>query len=146
MQLLWLFNWQHCLENVQIRSFFWSLFSPTAGKIRTRKNSVFGRFSRSASVIVPTNKILWSKQVCLFSILETPVGRIFISILLTVNRRVASAFEIHKCTGQMRYSNDFLKSLTSPDFKLNEFRALKMLPLTSTFFYFLIFEFIQVEN
>ena len=34
---------QHCVESVQIRSFFWSLFSC----IRTRNNSVFGHFSRN---------------------------------------------------------------------------------------------------
>ena len=31
------------MKNVQIRSFFWSEF----GKIRNRKDSVFGHFSRS---------------------------------------------------------------------------------------------------
>ena len=35
---------QHCVKSVQIRSFFWSVFSC----IRTRKNSIFGHFSRSA--------------------------------------------------------------------------------------------------
>ena len=34
----------HCVKSVQIRSFFWSVLSCT----RTRKNSVFGHFSRSA--------------------------------------------------------------------------------------------------
>ena len=34
----------HCLKYVQVRSFFRS----ECGKMRTRKNSVFGRFSRSA--------------------------------------------------------------------------------------------------
>ena len=41
----------HCVKSVQIRSFFWSVFSyiRTEGrKIRTRKNSVFGHFSHSA--------------------------------------------------------------------------------------------------
>ena len=40
----------HYVESVQIRSFFWSVFSRIRteyGKIRTRKNSVFGHFSRS---------------------------------------------------------------------------------------------------
>ena len=40
----------HCVKNVQIRSFFWSAFSYIRiedRKIRTRKNSVFGLFSRS---------------------------------------------------------------------------------------------------
>ena len=33
----------HCVKSVQIRSIFWPVFSC----IRTRKNSVFGHFSRS---------------------------------------------------------------------------------------------------
>ena len=40
----------HCVKSVQIRSFFWSVFSCIQSeyrKIRTRKNSVFGRFLRS---------------------------------------------------------------------------------------------------
>ena len=40
----------HCVKNIQIRSFFWSAFSHIRieyRKIRTRKNSVFGLFSRS---------------------------------------------------------------------------------------------------
>ena len=39
---------QHCVKCVQIRSFFWSVFPRIRteyGKIRTRKNSVFGHFS-----------------------------------------------------------------------------------------------------
>ena len=42
----------HCVKCVQIRSFFWSVFSriqSECGKIRTRKNFVFGHFSRSVS-------------------------------------------------------------------------------------------------
>ena len=50
----------HCVKSVQIRSFFWFVFSPIlteygvsrriqseCGKIRTRKNSVFEHFLRS---------------------------------------------------------------------------------------------------
>ena len=42
----------HCVRSVQIRNFFWSAFSCIRTeyeyrKIRTRKNSVFGNFSRS---------------------------------------------------------------------------------------------------
>ena len=44
-------NWiVYCVKSVQIRSFFWSVFNSIraeCGKIRTRKNSVFGHFSRS---------------------------------------------------------------------------------------------------
>ena len=37
----------HYVKGVQIRRFFWSVFS----RIRTRKNSVFGQFSRSVKLI-----------------------------------------------------------------------------------------------
>ena len=64
----------HCVKSVQIWSFFWSVFSriwteysvsvrirSECEKIRTRKNSVFGHFARSAYVIsclcfFPTDK------------------------------------------------------------------------------------------
>ena len=48
-------------ENVQIRSFFWSVFyriQSKCGKIRTRKNSVFGHFSRSIYPLL----VLFHKQ------------------------------------------------------------------------------------
>ena len=41
---------EHCMKSVQIRSFSWSVFSrfrTEYGKIKTRKNSVFGHFSHS---------------------------------------------------------------------------------------------------
>ena len=41
----------HCVKSVQIRSYFWSVFfciQSEYRKIRTRNNSVFGHFSRSA--------------------------------------------------------------------------------------------------
>ena len=40
----------HCVKYVQIQGFLWSVFSrirTECGKVRTRKNSVFGHFSRS---------------------------------------------------------------------------------------------------
>ena len=40
----------HCVKSVQVRSFFWSVFSSIRTehrKMRTRKDSVFGHFSRS---------------------------------------------------------------------------------------------------
>ena len=40
----------HCVKSVQMRSFFWSVFSyiwTKYRKIQTRKSSVFGHFSRS---------------------------------------------------------------------------------------------------
>ena len=41
----------HCVKSIQIRSYFWSLFSCIQSeyrKIRARNNSLFGHFSRSA--------------------------------------------------------------------------------------------------
>ena len=50
----WVEWWKtHCLKSVQIRNFSWSVFSriqSECGKSRTRKNSVFGHFSRSDKV------------------------------------------------------------------------------------------------
>ena len=46
-------NTLDCVKSVQIRSFFCSVFSRIQskyGKIRTRKNSVFGHFLRSAGL------------------------------------------------------------------------------------------------
>ena len=43
-------NYFHCVKSVQIRSYFWSMFSciwTEYRKMRTRNNSVFGQFSRS---------------------------------------------------------------------------------------------------
>ena len=58
----------HCVKSVQIRRFFWSVFShiwseygeirsiqSECGKIRTRKTSVFGHLSRSAIFIDKKN-------------------------------------------------------------------------------------------
>ena len=44
----------HCVKSVQIQNFFWSVFSCIQSKyrkIQTRKNSVFGHFSRSESLV-----------------------------------------------------------------------------------------------
>ena len=53
-------HYLHCVKSVQIRSFSWSVFScirPEYRKIQTRKNSVFGHFSRS---VTPTR---WLKGI-----------------------------------------------------------------------------------
>ena len=41
----------HCVKSIQIRSFFWSIFSC----IRTRKNSVFAHFSGSGMYVEDQN-------------------------------------------------------------------------------------------
>ena len=46
----------HCVKSVQIRSYFWSVFSRIQyRKIRTRNNSVFGHFSRSDRFVESDN-------------------------------------------------------------------------------------------
>ena len=64
----------HCMKSVQIRSFFWSVFShiwteygeiwsiqSERGKIRTKKISVFCHFSRSVSDVKSASsiKVCW---------------------------------------------------------------------------------------
>ena len=49
--LMWVRWMQHYVESVEIRSYFWLIFSCTRSeyrKIRTRNNSVFGHFPRSS--------------------------------------------------------------------------------------------------
>ena len=57
----------HCAKSVQIRSFFWSVFSrlrTECRKIRTRKNSVFGYFQRSDMIcVICENDFQWSGDV-----------------------------------------------------------------------------------
>ena len=55
----------HCVKSVQIRCFFCSVFSHIRteyGKIRTRKNTVFGHFSRSVQIDLKLkrNHLRWS--------------------------------------------------------------------------------------
>ena len=50
----------HCVKSVQIWSFFWFVFSCIRieyRKIRTRKNSVFGHFSRSVGTTLRFQKV-----------------------------------------------------------------------------------------
>ena len=52
----------HCVKSVQLRSFFWSVFSCIQSqyrKIRTRKNSGFGDFSRSAIYVMCPGVMGW---------------------------------------------------------------------------------------
>ena len=67
MESLYLFQKLHCVKSVQIRSFFWS----ECGKIRTRKNSVFGHISHSVS----SEAIRYSKNLCQQHLKETKLFR-----------------------------------------------------------------------
>ena len=47
------FRYEHCVKSVQIRRYFWFMFSyirTEYRKIRTRNNVVFGHFSRSGGI------------------------------------------------------------------------------------------------
>ena len=53
------FTFLSCLKSVQIRSYFWSIFSCIQSKYRkiwTRNNYIFGQFSLSDIFIVPKKK------------------------------------------------------------------------------------------
>ena len=58
-----------CVKSVQIRNFFWSVFScirTEYSKIRTRKNSTFGHFSRSVIILNPaqnSHQLKWQQQL-----------------------------------------------------------------------------------
>ena len=57
----------HCMKSVQIRSFVWSVFSgiqSECGKIRTKKNSVFGQFFRSDKCLISTYLGRFDGEVC----------------------------------------------------------------------------------
>ena len=56
---------RHCVKSVQIRSFFWSIFSCIQSKyrkIQTRKNSVSGHFSGSERLIKVGHKSVFRTQ------------------------------------------------------------------------------------
>ena len=53
-------DWNHCVKIVQVRSFFWSVFSPKCGEIRTRKNSVFGHFLCRECIWLLPCFLVWS--------------------------------------------------------------------------------------
>ena len=65
----------HCVKSVQIRSFFWSVFTcirSEYGDLRTRKNSVFGHFSRSVHFKNKTVVRISRSEVLCKKDLQTP--------------------------------------------------------------------------
>ena len=67
----------HCVKSVEIQSFFWSVFShirteygeilqSKCGKIRTRKNSIFGHFSRSNCLTEEHSEHTQTSEIDLF--------------------------------------------------------------------------------
>ena len=54
----------HCVKSVEIRIFFWPVFScirTECRKTRTRKNSAFGHFSRNVKKPIMDTNIKWEK-------------------------------------------------------------------------------------
>ena len=59
-------KWIHCVKSVQIRNYFWSVFSyirTEYRKIRTRNNSVFGHFSSSDNNVENSSKSKGSEKI-----------------------------------------------------------------------------------
>ena len=85
--LLWnFFTWKiHCVKSVQIRSFFWSVFSCIQSeyrKIPTRKSSSFGLFSHSDI----NNIVLVSSLFSFFANFRTGIDLIKLTKIMTYSK------------------------------------------------------------
>ena len=83
-------SYSHCVKSVQIRSFFWSVFSCIRAeyrKILTRKYSVLGHFSRSVGL--SNLKLLKSEKVMLALLATTHF--LFLSVGRWYNTHVSSS-------------------------------------------------------
>ena len=99
---IWVMNTPlHCVKSVQIRSIFWSLFyciRTEYRKIRSRKYSVFGRFSRIAFL----GKLYFQKN---HGSIQKPKKNVhaiiswFIELLACVPRNVSSNIFLKKSIG-----------------------------------------------
>ena len=61
----------HCMKSVQIRSYFWSVFSCIWTEyrgIRTENNSLFGHFSRSGDIANCSVYLNWNNFVIILNI------------------------------------------------------------------------------
>ena len=75
-------TFSHCVKSVQLRSFFWSVIScirTEYRKLQTRKNSVFGHFSRSLIWSYQLDLILyWSRSyICINILASTHIEPMF---------------------------------------------------------------------
>ena len=93
----------HCVKSVQIRSFFWSVFScirTEYRKIRIRKNSLFGHFSRS----VKQNKkcLQWYNFFVKYEFTNSPQGHnlhvLSCMKLLYKVKKIAKHFNLEQLT------------------------------------------------
>ena len=57
------FTYLHCVKSIQIRSFFWSVFSRIRTEHGTRKNSVSGHISHSWSYLKEQGKFSLKTQI-----------------------------------------------------------------------------------
>ena len=75
-------NSLHCVKSVQIRSYFWSVFSCIQSKyrkIRTRNNSIFGHFSRSVMFTMNMSSQIF--HLFIWSLRRRFVVEVFLNIL-----------------------------------------------------------------
>ena len=90
------------MKSVQIRSFFWSVFSciqSEYGKIRTRKNSVFGHFSCSANTLNTVQKLFFNKVI-----LDGFLGKTKYYVI-RVEYQVRGSLHLHCLPGKNKHSD-----------------------------------------
>ena len=75
----------HCVKSVQIRSYFWSI--QEYSKIRTRNNSVFGHFSRSALFSKCLHKSSQILQIINSDLINVSYPELYKSISLNVSSK-----------------------------------------------------------
>ena len=101
----------YCVKSVQIRCFFWSVFSRIQykyGKIRTRQSCIFGHFSRNDSIIFcnvylyESNHKLYSKILNYVKEKKDP-GKVNIKNLPVTLFNKQSSLSHFCCLKQFRY-------------------------------------------
>ena len=94
----------HCVECVQIRSYFWSVFScirTEYRKTQTRNNSVFGNFSRS--------------DLFHFCVLSLPPVSHSLARYLIFNLILASIFEVCNVTQKSGFWKNTIAKMKKPE-------------------------------
>ena len=97
-QIISIRSWNlHCVKNIKIRSYFWTVFSwiqTEYRKIRTRNKSAFGYFSRSVTFIHCSDiRFTWNQNLAEFYKIE--------QILVNTSKRFLS-FSARKIFFQIR--------------------------------------------
>ena len=118
----------HCMKSVQIRSFFWSVFScirTEHREIRTRKNSVFGHFScrvfiKHYATLYVILVFFWLQTSFTDKLLtkdKTLQCEVFKAFLSYQNRHVnAQVLHMRECAGKTHGNSNILKYWKIPNF------------------------------